>query len=192
MGALRQDIRYGLRMFWKNPGFTVVAVMTLAIGIGANTAIFSVVDTVLLRSLPYPEPDQLRVLWDDMKSQKSMVSPGNFLSWKEQSHAFEGMAAYQLIGLTLTGVEQPERLIGMFTSASLFPILGAQAELGRLFATDEDQARCSESSRHQSLILATAVRRQGRCSRKNAHAQWRQLRSNRSDVSFLSVSKPVE
>lgn len=121
MGALRQDIRYGLRMFWKNPGFTVVAVMTLALGIGANTAIFSVVDTVLLRSLPYPEPDQLRVLWDDMKSQKSMVSPGNFLSWKEQSHAFEGMAAYQLIGLTLTGVEQPERLIGMFTSASLFP-----------------------------------------------------------------------
>ncbi len=131
-----QDLRYGLRMMRRSPGFAAVAVLTLALGIGANTAIFSVINAVLLRPLPYRDPARLvTVLHDGWKP----VAPANFLDWREQSGAFESMAAAQLWSLTMTGRDRPEQLEVLQTSAEIFHVLGVDAALGRTFAAGEDQ-----------------------------------------------------
>ena len=131
-----QDLRYGLRMMRRGPGFAAVAVLTLALGIGANTAIFSVVNAVLLRPLPYRDPARLvTVLHDGWKP----VAPANFLDWREQSSSFESMAAAQLWSLTMTGRDRPEQLEVLQTSAEMFQVLGVDAALGRTFMAGEDQ-----------------------------------------------------
>jgi putative ABC transport system permease protein len=131
-----QDLRYGLRMMRRGPGFAAVAVLTLALGIGANTAIFSVVNAVLLRPLPYHDPARLvTVLHDGWKP----VAPANFLDWREQSSSFESVAAAQLWSLTMTGRDRPEQLEVLQTSAEMFHLLGVNAALGRAFETGEDQ-----------------------------------------------------
>jgi putative ABC transport system permease protein len=131
-----QDFKYGLRMMRRGPGFAAVAVLTLALGIGANTAIFSVVNAVLLRPLPYRDPARLvTVLHDGWKP----VAPANFLDWREQSGSFESIAAAQLWSLTMTGRERPEQLEVLQTSAEMFQVLGVDAALGRTFAAGEDQ-----------------------------------------------------
>ena len=131
-----QDLRYGLRMMRRSPGFAAVAVLTLALGIGANTAIFSVVNAVLLRPLPYRDPARLvTVLHDGWKP----VAPANFLDWREQSSSFESIAAAQLWSLTMTGRHHPEQLEVLQTSAEMFQVLGIDAALGRTFAAGEDQ-----------------------------------------------------
>ncbi len=138
-----QDARYGARMLWKNPGFTFVAVMTLALGIGANSAIFSVVNAVLLRPLPYPDPERLVAAsyYREVTDHHAILSPG-FLTWREQSQSFEQMAAYTS-GATgtadLTGSGEPERLTAGLVTAELFPALGVPPALGRGFTTAEDQ-----------------------------------------------------
>ena len=136
MEVLLKDVKFGARTLLKNRGFTLVAVLTLAIGIGANTAIFSVVNAVLLRPLPYRDPERLvTVLHDGWKP----VAPANFLDWREQSQTFESIAAAQSWSLTMTGREQPEQLEVLQTSAELFQMLGVDAALGRTYAAGEDQ-----------------------------------------------------
>ena len=133
---LGQDLKYGLRTMRRSPGFAAVAVLTLALGIGANTAIFSVVNAVLLRPLPYRDPARLvTVLHDGWKP----VAPANFFDWREQSSSFESVAAAQLWSLTMTGQGQPEQLELLQTSAEMFRVLGVDAALGRTFASGEDQ-----------------------------------------------------
>ncbi|HEX7316913.1 MAG TPA: ABC transporter permease [Pyrinomonadaceae bacterium] len=133
---LGQDLRYGLRTMRREPGFAAVAVLTLALGIGANTAIFSVINAVLLRPLPYRDPARLvTVLHDGWKP----VAPANFLDWREQSSSFESMAAAQLWSLTLTGLDRPEQLDLLQTSAEMFQVLGVDAALGRTYGAGEDQ-----------------------------------------------------
>ncbi|MET0645299.1 MAG: ABC transporter permease [Pyrinomonadaceae bacterium] len=133
---LAQDFKYGLRTMRRAPGFTAVAVLTLALGIGANTAIFSVVNAVLLRPLPYRDPARLvTVLHDGWKP----VAPANFLDWREQSRSFESIAAAQLWSLTMTGNDRPEQLSVLQTSAEIFQVLGVDAALGRTYAAGEDQ-----------------------------------------------------
>ena len=137
-----QDLRYGLRTLVKNPGFTSVAVIALALGIGANSAIFSVVNAVLLRPLPYKNPDQLVMVWeDDTKGGYPRDTPavGNYIDWRTQNQVFEGMAAMADQSFNLTGVGDPERIDGKRVSASLFPLLGVEPELGRTFSPEEDQ-----------------------------------------------------
>jgi len=142
MTTLVQDLRYALRMLLKNPGFAVVAVIALALGIGANTAIFSVVNTVLLQSLPYDDPDRLMIVRENKLPQfpEFSVSPGNFLDWQKQSSSFEKLtaingAAYNLVA----GDAEPERLRGARVSAGLFEMLGAKPVQGRTFMDEEDQ-----------------------------------------------------
>src|SRR5438309_10738036 len=120
-------------MLWKNPGFTIVAVLALALGIGANSAIFSVVNTVLLQPLPYKNPGQLIMLWENathLGFPKDTPSPANFLDWRTQNTVFTGMAAMAQKNFNLTGVGEPERLDGRLVSANLFDVAQRTREIG--------------------------------------------------------------
>ena len=136
------DLRYALRMQLKNPGFTIVAVIALALGIGANTAIFSVVNTVLLRPLPYKDPERLVMVWEDATKNgypRDTPAAANFVDWRDQNQVFEGMAAIADESFNLTGAGDPERLEGRTVSANLFPMLGVEPQFGRVFTAAEDQ-----------------------------------------------------
>jgi len=140
MGVLIQDLRYAVRLLLKNPGFTLVAILTLAIGIGANTAIFSVVDGVLLRPLPYPEPDKLIALSEKTANfESSSISYPNFLDWQRRNASFSAMAAYRQDDYSLTGSGESERVRVAMISHGFFEILGVNPVLGRLFTADEDR-----------------------------------------------------
>src|SRR5256886_16379045 len=139
---LWQDLRYGLRTLLKNPGFTIVAVIALALGIGANSAIFSVVNAVLLRPLPFKNPDQLVMVWENathLGFPKNTPSPPNFLDWQRQNSVFTGMAAMVERSFNLTGVGEPERLDGRRVSANLFDMLAVPPLIGRTFVPDDDR-----------------------------------------------------
>ena len=136
------DLRYALRMLLKNPGFTIVAIIALALGIGANTAIFSVVNTVLLRPLPYRDPERLVMVWEDASKHgypRDTPAVANYVDWRDQNQVFEGMAAIADESFNLTGAGDPERLEGRSVSANLFPMLGVEPQLGRVFSATEDQ-----------------------------------------------------
>jgi predicted permease len=141
MTSFWQDMRYGLRMLRKNPGFTAIAVLTLGLGIGANTALFSVVNGVLLNPLPYPNPDQLVAVYTkNMDFEQSSITYPNFLDWQKDSHSFSALGAIRSEEYNLTGVGEPERLHGHMISADLFAALGVPFALGRNFRSEEDQA----------------------------------------------------
>ena len=139
MTTLIQDLRYGLRTLAKNPGFTAVALLALALGIGANTAIFSVVNGVLLRPLPYPEPARLMIIYEKTDFGESSVSYPDFLDWQRENHSFAGMAAFRGHDFNFTGSGQAEHLRAELVSASLLPVLGVNPLLGRNFVPQEDQ-----------------------------------------------------
>src|ERR1700737_2348161 len=145
MTGLFQDTRYALRQLRKNPGFTAVAVLTLALGIGANTAIFSVVNGVLLRPLAFRDADRLVRVWHvpPAKSFPGMttfsVSAANYLDWQSQNHVFEQMAIYTYHGFTLTGSQKPEQVDAGAVSSGFFATLGVQPMLGRVFVPEEDR-----------------------------------------------------
>jgi putative ABC transport system permease protein len=129
-------------MLGRNPGFTAVAVITLALGIGANTAIFSVVNAVLLRPLPYKDPDRLVFVWETDRQRGGRwhsVTPADFVDWREQNGVFEDMAAVAISSVNLTGNGEPKTLEGHRVSASLFPLLGVSPLLGRTFLAEEDR-----------------------------------------------------
>ena len=141
-----QDIRYGLRMLRKNPGFTIVAVLTLALGIGANTAIFTVVDAALLRPLPYQEPEALVHLWETNSRRdfrRSEASYPTFVDWIEQNEVFTGLAGYNTPSFTLTGRGTAERVDGVRVTPNFFDVLGVRPIIGQAlqargpFAVDE-------------------------------------------------------
>jgi putative ABC transport system permease protein len=137
---LLQDVRYGLRMLVRNPGFTAVAILTLALGIGANTAIFSVVNAVLLKPLPYADSDRLAVIWVTEPSAPGGLFPDtapDFQDWQAQSQAFEGMSAVTIVGTTLTGSGEPLQLHGLSVSPNTFQLLRVEPQLGRNFSPDE-------------------------------------------------------
>jgi putative ABC transport system permease protein len=141
METIRQDIRYGIRTLFKNIGFTGVAVLALALGIGANTAIFSVVNAVLLRPLRFERSDRLVMVWEkrlQLGRIRNVVSPPDFNDWRAQNQVFEDMAAYSGQGFNLGASTEPERIEGAAVSPGLFPILRARPQMGRLFEDGED------------------------------------------------------
>ncbi len=143
MNTLWQDIRFAARMLWKNPGFTFVAVLALALGIGANTAIFSVVNGVLLRPLPFADARQLVAIYGTnagATAGRMPLSYPDFTDYKKQMQTTEHLAAYETSGTSLvSGGDEPERIMGASVSAELFPLLGVKPELGRVFTSEEDQ-----------------------------------------------------
>src|SRR5215213_9665002 len=142
METLFKDIRYGIRGLLKRPGFTVIALITLALGIGANTAIFSVVNAVLLRPLPFQKPEELVIVWEDLAFAgfpHNTPAPANYVDWKTQNQSFVDMAASHETSFNLTGDGEPERVSTYAVTANFFPLLGVQPLLGRSFTPEEDR-----------------------------------------------------
>ena len=145
MDTLFQDVRYGVRMLLKHPGFTSMALMTLALGIGANTAIFSVINAVLLRPLPYRDPDRLVTLWKAIPKKgirDDWTSYPAFKDWRDQNHVFEDLALVfrpEAAEVVLTGTEEPRPVQAAKVSANFFPLLGVPPALGRGFSFEEGE-----------------------------------------------------
>ncbi len=142
MDTLMQDLRYALRTLTRNLAFSSVVVLTLALGIGANTGIFTVVNGVLLKPLPYPEPDRLLMLFERQLSDSTLgtVAPANFFDWREQTHSFDKMAAIDPYpDFILNGFGEPQRLAGAAVSSDFFSLLGVRMALGRDFLAEEDR-----------------------------------------------------
>jgi len=173
MESLSQDIRYALRTLRRNRGFASIAILTLGLGIGANTAIFSVVDSVLLKPLPYPEPDRLLTLWECSRADGRFdgVAAANFYDWREQSRSFSRMAAidpYPDFILNGAGNATAQRLSGADVSADFFALLGTRMALGRDFLPEEDRPE-----RNQVVILS--------------YATWQRYFAGRADILGRSV-----
>jgi putative ABC transport system permease protein len=153
MQTLWQDLHYGARVLLKNPGFTAIAIITLALGIGANAAIFSVVNAVLLQPLPYLEPERLVLLWGNFRRDNSTahINPLDFLDYREQNRTFEQLAAFapDINDVALTGSGEPERLWGDAVAANFFDLLGVKPALGRTFVPEEE-----ETDRNPEVILS--------------------------------------
>jgi len=147
-----QDLRYGARMLLKNPAVSAIAVVTLALGIGANTATFSIVNAVMLRSLPYQNPDRLVSLWTNVPEHgRQPITPGNFVDWKNQNTVFEDIAAFSSSTVTLTGDGEPVQMMGANTSAGYFAVVGVEPVIGRLFHPEE-----YAPGKNQVVILGNA------------------------------------
>jgi putative ABC transport system permease protein len=140
METLLQDLRYAFRVLIKSPSFTAIAVLTLALGIGANTAIFSVVNATLLRPLAFHDSSRIMLIAEKSKYPDPSVSYQNFVDWRDQSHSFECVQGMRASTITLTGAGEPERLNARWVTSGLFPLLGVKALLGRTFRDDEDRA----------------------------------------------------
>src|SRR3984957_2814849 len=140
MGTLLNDLRYAARMMGKNPGFTLIAVITLALGIGANTAIFTVVNAVLLRPLGFHDPSRLVIAAEKSQYPTISTSYENYVDWRDESHSFESLEATRGATIPLTGDGEPERLNSRYVTAGMFPLLGVGAIAGRTFHPDEDRA----------------------------------------------------
>ena len=163
MDQLRQDLQYALRRLFKNPGFTGIAALTLALGIGANSAIFSVINAVLFRPLPFPESDRLVGVYQVWKGRRNVMSPSNFLDIRRQTQTLEDAGAIDSTEFTLTGAGEPVRLQGSEVSASFFNVLRVRPLLGRTFAADEN-----EPGKDKVVVLG--------------HALWQQRFGARGDV----------
>ena len=153
-----QDVRYALRMLVKNPGFTVIAVLTLALRIGANSALFSIVSGVLLNPLPFPDPEQLFAVYSTSPTfEQSSISYPNFLDWREQNRCFAQLGAFRTDDYNLTGAGEPERLHAHMISAEFFPAYGINPVLGRNFRPEEDRPGAGHARRpHHRFALRIA------------------------------------
>jgi putative ABC transport system permease protein len=149
MEILKKDIKYAVRGLLKRPGFTIIALITLALGIGANTAIFSVVNAVLLRPLPFQDPEQLVIVWEDATFAgfpRNTPAPANYVDWKTQNQSFVDMAASAETSFNLTGDGEPERVQAFSVNANFFPLFGVQPLLGRGFLPEEDRPGANKVS----------------------------------------------
>ena len=135
-----QDVRYAIRTLRRAPGFTGVACATLALGIGATTAIFTIVDSVLLRSLPFPEPQRLMMIWErpSRTDRRNVVSMSNYLAWQDRNRAFDAIAAFHRVPMNVMGGDEPIQVSGAGVTADFFRVLGVAPLLGRTFVRGED------------------------------------------------------
>src|SRR5262245_39876549 len=157
MNTIWQDLRYGARMLFKNSGFTLVAIVTLALGIGANTTIFSVINSLLLKPIPFPEADRLVLVWRSQvndPTSRNIVSAPNFWDWRRENDAFAEMAIFDSAGkgYNLSGGGEPERVSGVRVSASFFDVLGVKPRLGRAFLPEEEQP-----GKHQVVVMSDGL-----------------------------------
>jgi putative ABC transport system permease protein len=166
MGALLQDLRFAVRSFLRSPRFTIPAILALAVGVGSTSAIFSIVESVVLRPLPYDDPDRIVVVWEhnvQRNRPRNVIAPANFVEWRERNRSFEYLA---MVGPSRQAVMingQPEEAAGLFASSELFPALGVQPALGRAYTAREDE-------RGNDLVIVLG------------HDYWRSRFAGRTDV----------
>src|ERR1700730_10433767 len=142
MDAFLKDIRYGIRSLLKRPALTIIAVVTLAVGIGSNSAIFSVVNGLLIKPLPFPQLERVVAVWENRPGrgiERNEASMANYLDWRAQNQTFERMGLYRWWSTNLTGVVPPERIQGFLVSANFLEVLGMKPAIGRGFAAEEEQ-----------------------------------------------------
>ena len=155
MEKLLQDLRYAIRLIFKSPGVSLVVMLALALSIGANTAIFSVVNAIVLHSLPYPEADRLAMVWQNNRRiglDQDLASYPNYIDWRDQSQVFEQMAAFAPVSITLTGVDEPERVQGALITPNFFQVMGVQPIQGRAFLEEEQVL-----GRHNVVIISQGL-----------------------------------
>ncbi|HEY0083772.1 MAG TPA: ABC transporter permease, partial [Pyrinomonadaceae bacterium] len=172
MGNFWQDVRYGLRTLSKSPMFTLVALTALALGIGANTAIFSVVNAVLLQPLPYRDAGQLMIVWEQNRSRdgrNNVASLANFLEWQQQANSFQEMAAFYDAAFNLTGEGNPEEIPAQVTGGNLLTMLGTEAALGRVYTKEE-----AEPGRDNVVVIS--------------HGLWQRRFGGASDIVGKQIS----
>src|SRR5919109_2187802 len=136
-----RDARYALRLLVRAPGFSLVAILTFAVGIGINTAVFNVANGVLLRPLPYPDADRITMLWMDNRRQgikEDITSYPNYVDWRAQNRSYAHMAAFTSSSFNLSGAGEPERLIGAQATANFFDVMGIQPLIGRVFTEAQE------------------------------------------------------
>ncbi len=165
MTTIIQNVRYSFRLLWKNPGFTLVAIATLALGIGANTAIFSVLYASLLAPMPYPDADRLMMVWSKVEG-RNAVSAGDYIEWKQQNKAFQDMVAWTGRNFNLATPEQPEMVGGRVVSPGFYRMQGIEFFLGRDFLPEE-----GVPGKDRVVILT--------------HKTWERLGSNKEIVGQL-------
>ena len=183
---LLQDVRHGLRGFSHNPGFAAVAVITLALGIGATTSVFTVADAVILRPLPYEDPARLVRLYSTSPGRgdyDNVVSGADYLDWKAQAQSFEGMSAYRAIDYNLVGSEFPVQVGGVSTTPELFAVLGNEAALGRVFTPELDPPEADST-----VILSDDLWRSQFAA--DPEILGRQIRLNNDVYTVVGVMKP--
>src|SRR6185503_12160293 len=192
MANLLQDIRYGIRRLLKQPIITIVAIISLGLGIGANTSIFSVVNAVLLRPLPYHDSERLVFVWETnsqaiaalMNLQNhNQVAPANYVDWTKQNTSFDEMAAIRFLNINLTGGDRPERVPGAIVTQSLFPLLGVKPALGRTFLPEDAQA-----DRERVVVLSAGLWQRRFGSDQNVIGQ--KLNLNNESFSVIGVMPP--
>ena len=192
MSVWLQDFRYAFRVLRKNLALTLVILASLAIGIGANSAIFSVVDALLLRPLPYPHPDRLAAIWlhsPGIGILRDWPSPGQYIDIQNQNHSFDQMAIAQSRTFTLTGREQPERVDALSAQSSLLAMFGAKPLLGRTLLPEEDKP-----GRPAVAILSYGAWQRlfncrSRHRRQEHHAEWKVLHGRRRARAQLSAQR---
>ena len=185
---MTRDVKYAIRRLLHNPGFSLVVVMTLALGIGANTAIFSIVNGVLLRPLPYDQPDRLVTLnhfYPNLDGLEAGFAVPTYRDIRERMKIFDAFAVAQGWNANLTGIGQPERLIASKATAEFFKVYGVQPRLGRTFAAGEDHAGTRQGRRPQPRLLAAPLRRRRLGRRAQDPARRRALRRHRRDAGRL-------
>jgi hypothetical protein len=172
--AVRQDVTFAIRMLRRQPGFAIVAIVALALGIGANTAIFSVVDAVLWRALPFTRADEIMALGEARPREGRVngpVAPADFFDWRRDGRSFTAVAAYMETALNLTGSGEPERLRGLSVSPAFVSVLGLTPVTGRDFALDEERFGTPSRGAPHRCAMAPAVRR--RCLDRRPHGHLR-------------------
>ncbi len=189
--SLWQDVRCGLRMLRKNAGFAVVAILTLALGIGANTAIFSVIHAVLLNPLPYNDPDRIVLLLESNPSRgfpQFAVSPPNYMDWKKDSTSFEQIASIARGDFNYTGGAEPERLSGARVASSFFAVMGATPAMGRTFLPEDDVVGKASVVVLELWLVDAALRKRSAGCREILNARWPIVSRRRRDAKRLPVS----
>src|SRR6185295_12001032 len=183
--TVAQDIRYGVRMLAKHKAFTSIAIITLALGIGANTAIFSVVNELLLQPLPYRDAERITTVWEVTPEgrHQNTTSRTNFRAWRDQNTSFQNLAAFTDQRLNLTGSGEPEELSVQLATPGLFKILGVEPLLGRTFLADDDAP-----GKPDVAVLSYSFWQPAKYCRPVAHAQRLQVHHHRCDAAEFSVS----
>ena len=192
MDSLLRDLKFSARSLLKRPALTIIAIVTLAIGIGANSAIFSTINALLLKPLPFPDPERIVALWDKVPSrgvERNEVAVANYLDWRAQNKTFEQLGLYRWWSTNLTGSDSPERVQGFLVTANFLDIVGVKPMLGSRFFRGREPARQRRRSAAHLQLVATSLRRRSEHCQQDDRDQRHYAHRHRRDAAGLQLSQ---